>query len=265
MEASEKTHFRPSEKYDDVFGAYCSGTVSDRYRNGINRGRISFLGCAYSQTAREEIEAGGISLSFQVAVTTEELQAIMPRLSLGLARYYAPLLNTAMREFQIDTPHRRNMFLAQMAHESVDMTSFKEKTGRKSAEEYFRKYDSRKELGNFLPGDGARYRGRGPIQVTGRANYEKVGRLLKLDLINHPELLEDPVHAIRASACWWNMNGLNQQVRNHPFDILGASIKINGVNKQSKLPNHLKERQQRFISVSRFLGVRPIKDFPGCR
>lgn len=263
MGATARNPFRPTEKYEDVFGTYCSGEVSSRFRNSTNRGRIAFVGCAYSRAAREEIEAEGISVSFQVGVTAEELKALMPRLSSGLARHYAPLLNAAMREFQIDNAQRRNLFLAQVAHESWDLTRFKERTGRKSPKENFKKYDSRKDLGNFLPSDGARFRGRVPIQVTGRANYEKVGRLLKLDLVNHPELLEDPVHAIRASACWWKMNGLNQHLNKHPFDILGASVVVNGVDKKSKLPDHLQERQKRFISISKFLGIRMVDQLPG--
>jgi predicted chitinase len=82
-------------------------------------------------------------------------------------------------------------------------------------------------------------------------------------LVNHPELLEDPAHGIRASACWWKMNGLNHHVDQHPFDILGASVIVNGVNKKTKLPNHLQERQRRFISISKFLGVRPADQHPG--
>ena len=50
-------------------------------------------------------------------------------------------------------------------------------------EAYFKRYDGRKDLGNVQPGDGARFKGRGFIQLTGRANYEKYGKRLNLDLV----------------------------------------------------------------------------------
>lgn len=61
----------------------------------------------------------------------------------------------------------------------------------------------RKHLGNLYEGDGWRYRGRGVIQITGRANYDKVGDLIGQDLIGLPELLEQPRFALEACIAWW--------------------------------------------------------------
>lgn len=62
---------------------------------------------------------------------------------------------------------------------------------------------ARKDLGNVEPGDGWRYIGRGYIQITGRYNYAAAGKSLGLDLVGHPELLEQPGPAARASVWYW--------------------------------------------------------------
>ncbi len=58
-------------------------------------------------------------------------------------------------------------------------------------------------MGNIEPGDGWRYRGRGPIQLTGRDNYEFVGNLIGQDLVGLPELMEQPRYALEATIAWW--------------------------------------------------------------
>ncbi len=68
---------------------------------------------------------------------------------------------------------------------------------------YFtRNYEGRKDLGNTQPGDGARYHGRGFIQVTGRANYRAYGQRLGVDLENNPDLALDAVVAARILAAY---------------------------------------------------------------
>ena len=86
--------------------------------------------------------------------------------------------------------------------------------------------EGRADLGNTQPGDGSKYRGRGLIQITGRANYRDCGEALNLDLINHPELLEKPQHACQSAAWFWSTRGLNTLADQNKFDTI--TRRING-------------------------------------
>ena len=96
-------------------------------------------------------------------------------------------------------------FMAQCAHESHDFKTLTEYGGSLD----FRKYDPKyapakaKELGNTKVGDGARFKGRGFIQITGKYNYRIVGRALGVDLVKNPKLLENPMLAAKASVWFW--------------------------------------------------------------
>ena len=127
----------------------------------------------------------------------------MPNLSLGKATFYAPFLNAAMLEQGIVNKKRRCAFLAQLAHESEQLRYMEEIASGAA-------YEGRADLGNTHTGDGKRYKGRGPIQLTGRANYRVFGRELGLDLEGHPELAGKPENGFRVAALFWKRKGLNE-------------------------------------------------------
>jgi len=131
------------------------------------------------------------------------------------ARVWAAPLTAAMLEFGIGTPLRQAMFIAQVAHESGRFQWVKELWGPTDAQ---RRYEGRKDLGNTQPGDGFKYRGRGPIQITGRANYQEVGEALNLPLEEFPQMLEIPEHGARAAGWFWKSHGLNEIADRGDFD-----------------------------------------------
>lgn len=76
-------------------------------------------------------------------------------------------------------------------------------------EVYFAKYDHRD--GNYLPGDGYKFRGRGYIQLTGRANYTSYGKEVGLNLIDNPDLALNPVVAAKIFALFFKNRGIDVQ------------------------------------------------------
>ena len=79
-------------------------------------------------------------------------------------------------------------------------------------------------MGNTVPGDGWRYRGRGLIQITGKNNYRSCGEVLGLDLIAQPELLEKPQDACMSAALFWSSRGLNTLADAGKFNTITSRI-----------------------------------------
>ena len=160
--------------------------------------------------------------------------------SAALAERYAAPLADACRVFGIDTPQRQAAFLAQIAHESGELHYVRElATGQE--------YEGRTDLGNTQPGDGIKFKGRGLIQLTGRLNYARAGAALILPLVDHPELLEEPVNASRVSGWFWQTHGLNELA--DAYDFVGCTRRINGGT------NGLAQRQQYYERAKSALGL----------
>lgn len=142
----------------------------------------------------------------------------MPQLLLDK---YCPLLDTLMPRYEIITPLRQRHFLAQLLHESGGFRYVRELASGVA-------YEGRKDLGNTQQGDGLKFKGRGLIQITGRANYARVSRAIfgNDTLLDYPEILEQPHFAVE-SACWfWKVNNLNALADKN--DIEAVTKRING-------------------------------------
>ncbi|MCO5763746.1 MAG: adenylyl-sulfate kinase, partial [Chromatiaceae bacterium] len=99
----------------------------------------------------------------------------------------------SLAEYGLTSPRLVAYALATIAAETAGFVPIPELPSRYNTDrEVFDKYDGRRSLGNWLPGDGARYRGRGFIQLTGRHNYRVYGERIKQPLEDTPQWALEP-------------------------------------------------------------------------
>lgn len=110
-------------------------------------------------------------------------------------------------------------FMAQLIHESCGFRYMEEISSGQA-------YEGRKDLGNVQAGDGKRFKGRGPIQLTGRANYRSYGRRLGIDFESHPEVVALPSVGLMVACSYWSTHGLNALA--DADDLRAITRKING-------------------------------------
>lgn len=177
-------------------------------------------------------------------ITVKQLLAIMPNARSYIAKNknfagyslesIVLRLNKYAKEFGIDSPQRWAHYLAQIAHESMELRYSEEIASGKA-------YDTGKlaiKLGNTpeADGDGQKYKGRGLIQVTGRNNYEAYKQYCGFDVVKQPELLAKPVGAIRSSMWFWKSKGLNELADRDEFTAITKRINggTNGIEDRRK-------------------------------
>jgi predicted chitinase len=139
-------------------------------------------------------------------------------------------------------------FLAQTAHESHNFKSMVEYGGSLDFRKYDPKYAPKKAkvLGNKKVGDGARYKGRGYIQLTGRYNYKKAGEALGLPLEAKPELVEKPEVAAKVAVWFWQ-----NRVQPRVDDFSNTRAATKPINSGLKGLEDRKEKFQDFKLVMR--------------
>lgn len=164
-------------------------------------------------------------------LTGAELEQIAPTTPDELADEYAMRINLAMDHYNIDTPQQQAMFVAQLAHET---------DGFQTLEEYASgaDYEGRSDLGNTQPGDGERYKGRGAIQLTGRANYEAASAEFGVDFVANPELAASPEYAFEIAGWFWESHGLNEVSASGDFVQVTQTIN-GGMNGYDDRVNYL--------------------------
>jgi predicted chitinase len=187
-------------------------------------------------------------------LTSQQLQSIMPRLAAPKNSELLPFLTAAMAEFAIEAPARAAAFLAQLAHESGQFRLMDEIWGPTDAQRRYEPVTTLSQnLGNTVAGDGKRFKGRGPIQLTGRANYKRFGDLLNVDLVADPPRAATPEVAFRVAGLYWSKKGLNE-LADAATDQAFTEItrRINGGT------NGLADRQAFYAVARQVLGVSDV-------
>ncbi len=174
----------------------------------------------------------------------------------GLLPY---LIDTCFR-YRINTPARLLCFLAQVGHESGGLFYTEELASGKA-------YEGRKDLGNTHPGDGIRFKGRGLIQITGRANYASISDDFGEDFVTQPQLLgakniklctpQQMKYAALGAGWFWNHKNLNEIADNidisRPIDEGDNLIHFKAMTKKINGGyNGLQDRVNRFATGAPF-------------
>ena len=136
--------------------------------------------------------AGEIITSISSKITVTLLESVFPAEARKNVELNAPYLQAALEEFGISNKQLAAAIVAAVAFESQDFAS-RDEAGSGS------NYEGRADLGNTNPGDGPRFKGRGYLQIVGRANYTRMSQRLGLGsrLVDSPEDANSPEVASR--------------------------------------------------------------------
>ena len=186
-------------------------------------------------------------------ITADTLRQFAPRIV--NAEAHAAALEKARQESTVNTPRRLCHFMGQVAVETAGFTVMEENLNYKNPQRLDavfsavkgaddakaliargpqaianRVYAKRLGNGDEASGDGWRYRGSGYMQLTGRDNYKAIGNMVKMDLVNHPELVREPLSAAQVAFAFWDAAGCSPLA--DAGDLDGITQKVNGPAKQ---------------------------------
>jgi predicted chitinase len=140
---------------------------------------------------------------------------MFPRVPVQRVNSWIPTLNAVMRQYNINNFNRITMFMAQTGHETDNYNTFVEYTNADGTNPWCIHYDG-----------GCRFRGRGALQLTGRANYRAAGRALNQNFEANPDLVAQMPWAFQTAGWFWASRNLNAAADRG--DLEGATRVING-------------------------------------
>ena len=161
-----------------------------------------------------------------VPVDSQTMREVAPTFSGAPAASQAKIIAEAgavlaatLESYDITSRLRIAHFLGQTCEESA---------GYRTTEEFAsgREYEGRQDLGNTQRGDGPRYKGRGLLQLTGRANYADYGKALGVDLVNNPTLAAQPALSLKIACEYWKRHNINTDCDRD--DAQAVTRKVNG-------------------------------------
>jgi len=161
-----------------------------------------------------------------VPVDSQTMREVAPTFSGAPAASQAKIIAEAgavlaatLESYDITSRLRIAHFLGQTCEESA---------GYRTTEEFAsgREYEGRQDLGNTQRGDGPRYKGRGLLQLTGRANYADYGKALAVDLVNNPTLAAQPALSLKIACEYWKRHDINADCDRD--DAQAVTRKVNG-------------------------------------
>lgn len=155
------------------------------------------------------------------------------------------ILAPTLDSYNINTKLRIAHFMGQVTHECAGFRTTEEFASGSA-------YEGRVDLGNIHPGDGKRYKGRGLIQLTGRANYKKIGQALDLPLEDNPTLAAEPATSLKIACEYWKSRKIN--VPADRDDLIKATKLVNGG--LNGLDDRRKYLQKAKIALAQIEGIR---------
>ena len=174
---------------------------------------------------------GAVTSNATAAFTPERVAALFPGARPEAIEAHLPLVLEALADEGLDDPLMVVMALATIRAETGGFEPIAEAVSSWNTPPDgppFALYDQRDDLGNRGPGDGAAYRGRGFVQLTGRDNYRRYGNRLGVDLLADPDRAQDPRTAARLLAAFLQAHEARIRAALAIDDLAAARRAVNG-------------------------------------
>ena len=203
-------------------------------------------------------------------LSKENLKGIFPFAKSESIAKFCDQLNISMPKYEINTPLRIAMFIANVGEESGQLNITHELWGPTEQQKRYERDFAHAwpptptdrvnsvawSLGNSEPGDGFHKRGYGLLQTTGRRNLSTLSKTFGIDFVSHPELLEGAVWACESACHYWKNAGCNEMADKNDFD--GACDLVNKGHKTIIIGDSIgyKSRLAFFLKAKEILGIK---------